>query len=142
MDCQEIKLIIIFYHINFISLNHFVISFLIIYLSIYLSSCWYSFSPPFFPSVKLITSFQDFILSLLLNSYKINLVSVSFSIKINVMMYLPYGTNLRIKQVSTCKILIIMFNSFYGQEMYLVSKLLASCQQQYLQKIYIVLFLI
>ena len=58
------------------------------------------------------------------------------------MMYLPYGTNLRIKQVSTCKILIIMFNSFYGQEMYLVSKLLASCQQQYLQKIYIVLFLI
>ena len=37
MDCQEIKLIIIFYHINFISLNHFVISFLIIYLSIYLS---------------------------------------------------------------------------------------------------------
>ena len=56
------------------------------------------------------------------------------------MMYLPYGTNLRIKQVSTCKILIIMFNSFYGQEMYLVSKLLASCQQQYPQKIYLLFF--
>ena len=36
----------------------------------------------------------------------------------------------------------IKIYQFYGQEMYLVSKLLASCQQQYLQKIYIVLFLI